>query len=123
MTRSPLEDTILLMNDKSFVILVSRIVSLNLPHVSVTRYYVRTLEKLVLVSSTKLVLMFSKCEQRISQFENHLNFSKFDVLFYFLKTIFKNMTAVIFLITDVKHKRKQSHENYLLYVVRENIFN
>ena len=27
------------MNDKSFVILVSRIVSLNLPHASVTRYY------------------------------------------------------------------------------------
>ena len=111
------------MNDKSFVILVSRIVSLNLPHVSVTRYYVRTLEKLVLVSSTKLILMFSKCEQRISEFENYLNFSKFDVLFYFLKTIFENMTAVIFLITDVKHKRKQSRENYLLYVVRENIFN
>ena len=77
------------MNDKSFVIRVSRIVSLNLPHVSVTRHYVRTLEKLVLVSSTKLILMFSKCEQRISQFESHLNFSKIRCFIQFFENYFR----------------------------------
>ena len=62
--------------------------------------------------------MFSKCEQRVSEFENHLNFSKFDVLFNLLKIIFENMTAVVFLTADVMQKKNQSRENYLLYVVR-----